>query len=118
MGVHLTRAAVAGFGLLLIVGSLGVATVAGPAALLPAAMLFISGAVLLVGAAIERMRYRSMAAERSGHGPGPGGGEPAGEHIDARFQPTPETFVDPTTHVRMRVLVDPRTGERRYVAEG
>lgn len=78
--------------------------------MLPAAMTFVSGAVLLVGAAIERMRYRSMAAERSGHPPGPGGGEPAGAPVEARFQLTPEVFVDPTTHVRMRVLVDPRRG--------
>lgn len=118
MGVQLARAAVAGFGLLLILGSLGIAVVGGPAAMLPAAMTFVSGAVLLVGAAIERMRYRSMAAERSGHPPGPGGGEPAGAPVEARFQLTPEVFVDPTTHVRMRVLVDPRTGERRYIAEG
>jgi len=118
VGVHLVRAAVAGFGLLLILGSLGLTVVAGPAALLPAAVTFISGAVLLVGAAIERMRYRSIAAERSGHAPGPGGGEPAGAPVEARFRTTPEVFVDPTTHIRMRVLVDPRTGERRYVPEG
>jgi hypothetical protein len=30
---------------------------------------------------------------------------------------TEETFLDPTSRIRMRVFVDPRTGERRYVAE-
>jgi len=117
MGVTLARAAVAGFGVMLILGALGIAVAADPAALLPAAVTFGVGAVLLVAAAVERIRYRSMAAERQGHPPGPGGGEPAGSPIEPRFQATPEAFVDPTTHVRMRVLVDPRTGERRYVAE-
>jgi hypothetical protein len=37
--------------------------------------------------------------------------------VEPRFRPTPEVFVDPTTATRMRVLVDPRTGERRYVAD-
>jgi len=118
MGVTLARAAVAGFGLLLILGALGIAVAAGPAALLPAAVTFCVGAVLLVGAAIERIRYRSTTAERHGQPPGPGGGEPAGAPIEPRFQATAEVFVDPTTHVRMRVLVDSRTGERRYVADG
>jgi len=118
MGVTLARAAVAALGVLLILGSLGVAVAAGPAALVPAGVTFVIGGVLLVGAAMERLRYRSMAAERHGHAPGPGGGEPAGEPPEARFQPTAEVFVDPTTHVRMRVLMDPRTGERRYVVDG
>ena len=39
-------------------------------------------------------------------------------HPDARFQPTGEVFVDPTTRVRMRVWSDPATGERRYVPDG
>ena len=42
--------------------------------------------------------------------------EPAGA-IEPRFRPTDETFVDPTTGHQMRVHADPRTGERRYVAE-
>ena len=67
MGVQLARAAVAGLGLLLILGSLGIAVAAGPAAFLPAVITFATGAVLLVGAVIERMRYRSMVAERAGH---------------------------------------------------
>lgn len=117
MGVTLARAAVAGVGVMLILGSMGVAVAAGPAALPPVALLFMAGSVLLVGAVMERLRYRSMAAERRGHGPGPGGGEPEDEPPEARFRPTPEVFVDPTTHVRMRVLEDARTGERRYVAD-
>jgi len=37
---------------------------------------------------------------------------------DPRFLPTTEIFVDPTSRRLMRVYVDPRTGERRYRAEG
>jgi hypothetical protein len=75
------------------------------------------GAFLVVIVAIERSRYRSDAAERSNASPGPGGGEPSGS-LDARFRATGEVFIDPTTGHRMRVLVDPASGERRYVAEG
>jgi hypothetical protein len=118
VGVQLARAAAAGLGLLLILAALGLAVAVGPAAFLPVVVTFGSGAVLLIGAAIERLRYRSIVADRAGHPPGPGGGEPLDAPIEPRFQPTAEVFEDPTTHVRMRVLVDPRTGERRYRAEG
>jgi hypothetical protein len=77
--------------------------------------------VLLGGAAavvllFERTRYRSEAAERAGEPIGPGGGEPPGS-LEPRFAPTTEVFVDPTSRRQMRVFADPRTGERRYVAE-
>jgi hypothetical protein len=77
--------------------------------------LIVSGGVLMIVAVLERQRYRSEAAERSNDPIGPGGGETA--TVEARFRPTDEVFVDPTTQRTMRVLVDPRTGERRYVAE-
>ena len=76
------------------------------------------GAFLVIIVAIERQRYRSAAAEVSNAPSGPGGGEPAGQPLEPRFRPTSEKFVDPTTGISMRVLVDPATGERRYVAEG
>jgi hypothetical protein len=75
------------------------------------------GGVAVVAVALERQRYRSGDAERSGQTAGPGGGETADGSVDGRFRPTAEVFVDPTTGHRMRVLVDPATGERRYVAE-
>src|SRR6478672_8207858 len=78
--------------------------------------LIVSGAILIVAVIIERSRYRSQAAERTHMTPGPGGGEPG--PVDARFRPTDEVFVDPTSNHRMRVWVDSTTGERRYVAEG
>jgi hypothetical protein len=75
------------------------------------------GGFIVVAVAAERQRYRSEAAERSNLQPGPGGGERTGETLEPRFLMTAEAFIDPTTGHRMRVLVDPATGERRYVAE-
>lgn len=74
-----------------------------------------SGGLLMVVAVLERSRYRSEAAERTNEPPGPGGGET--DSVEPRFRPTDEVFVDPTSGRRMRVLLDPRTGERRYIAE-
>ena len=79
--------------------------------------LFGSGAFLVIVVAIERQRYRSGDAERRNATPGPGGGEPAGTPLESRFRATNEVFIDPTSGHRMRVAVDPATGERRYVAE-
>ena len=59
------------------------------------------GVVLIVGALIERMRYRSgRRADAVAAPPGPGGGEPIDQPMDPRFQRTDERFVDPTTNVR------------------
>jgi len=103
-------------GLLLMVAGLGL-IVAGSFGALAGLQLFGFGAFLVVIVALERSRYRSDAAERSNATPGPGGGEPAGS-VEPRFRATSEVFIDPTTGHRMRVLVDPASGERRYVAEG
>ena len=81
--------------------------------------LAVVGGFLVIAPFIERRRYRSEASEGSPTlDVGPGGGETVDAPVEARFRPTPEAFIDPTTGRRMRVLVDPRTGERRYVAEG
>jgi hypothetical protein len=48
---------------------------------------------------------------------GPAGGEPTGPP-EPRFQRTDEVFIDPTSGLRMRVFLDPRSGDRRYVPEG
>ena len=76
----------------------------------------ILGAAIVVAVVVERQRYRSEAADKTFDPVGPGGGEPPGS-LEPRFRPTDELFVDPTSGERMRVHVDPRTGERRYVAE-
>lgn len=74
-----------------------------------------TGAVILVAVVLERARYRSEAAERSAGESGLGGGERTVPV--APFRPTDEVFIDPTTGHRLRVYLDPATGERRYHAE-
>ncbi|HEY7590105.1 MAG TPA: hypothetical protein VH723_03880 [Candidatus Limnocylindrales bacterium] len=101
-------------GLLMVAGGfalLGSGSVAGGTGLW---LVLIGGGVMVV-TVLERRRYRSEAAEQTNEPIGPGGGEP--EAVDSRFRPTDEVFLDPTTRRRMRVLVDPQTGERRYIAE-
>jgi uncharacterized protein YraI len=33
------------------------------------------------------------------------------------FEPTEEVSIDPVSHVKIRVFVDPKTGERLYIEE-
>jgi hypothetical protein len=73
------------------------------------------GSLAILAVVFERSRYRSDAAERSAGTSGPGGGEPS--MPVAPFRPTDELFVDPTSGQRLRVYLDPATGERRYFAE-
>lgn len=94
--------------------SIGIDGAAGAAAV----WLVVVGMILIVAAIIERRRYRSETAERSGLPIGPGGGEPTGEPLEPRFRRTEEAFVDPTSGQQMRVWLDPQSGERRYRAEG
>jgi hypothetical protein len=75
------------------------------------------GLALVVGAVIERVRYRSETTDRDGAPTGPGGGEPPGTSLEPRFRRTEEIFTDPTSGRRMRVWIDPSNGERRYIAE-
>ena len=112
----LARVLVGTLGVLFILGGIGVAAVTGPGgSLVSALFLFVPGALMIAAVVLERTRYRSLRAERTGDGSGPGGGELGTP--ESRFQPTDERFVDPTTHVAMRVWLDPATGERRYVPE-
>jgi hypothetical protein len=101
------------FGALLILGGFGVA-MAGEVGAGIESILF--GTVITVAAVLQRPRYRSNAAEMNHDEPGPGGGESG--YLEPRFLPTTEVFQDPTSRRLMRVFVDPRTGERRYRAEG
>jgi hypothetical protein len=117
VGVVLARVLVGALGVLFILGGIGLAAATGPGGSLASALfLFVPGALMIAAVVLERTRYRSLRAERSGDGAGPGGGEPRAP--EPRFRPTDERFVDPTTRVTMRVWVDPATGERRYVPEG
>jgi hypothetical protein len=74
------------------------------------------GCTAIAAVVLERSRYRSDASERTAGQPGPGGGEPT--MPAAPFRPTGEVFVDPTSGHRLRVYLNPATGERRYFAEG
>ena len=74
-----------------------------------------TGAVVLVAVVLERARYRSEAAEVASGPAGPGGGEST--MPVAPFRPTDELFIDPTSGHRLRVYLNPATGERRYFAE-
>jgi hypothetical protein len=117
LGVLLARGLIGGFGLLLIIAGIATAAISGPGGSLVSALtLFIPGAFLVAAVLLERTRYRSLNAERTGDGHGPGGGET--HAVEPRFRPSEERFVDPTTGVPMRVWVDPATGDRRYVPEG
>ena len=104
------------FGTLLTVAGLAVVATGADAAV-SGLWLVVVGLVLIVAAIIERFRYRSEVAERSGLPEGPGGGEPTDEPLETRFQRTDEVFVDPTSARRMRVWIDRQSGERRYRAE-
>ena len=112
----LGRALALGLGTILVISGLGAVRIG--ADLAPSGVwMVVVGLVLVVAALVERLRYRSETAERSGLPVGPGGGEPVGEALDTRFQRTAEVFIDPTSNRRMRVWLDSATGERRYQAE-
>jgi hypothetical protein len=116
MGLLIARAIVVVGGILL--AALGlVLFVATPSLPVTGLILIGIGVALMIGALVERVRYRSAAADPSADRPGPGGGEPLDQPMEPRFQRTDERFVDPTTNTSMRVWIDPATGERRYRAE-
>lgn len=98
-------------GLMIVGGVAGIAVGTWPGGL----WATVIGSVAIAAAVLERARYRSEAAERSAGASGPGGGE-ASMPV-APFRPTDELFVDPTTGQRLRVYLNPATGERRYYAE-
>jgi hypothetical protein len=84
-----------------------IAISAGGEAVVSGVMAVAFGAAIMVAVLLQRERYRAndTASGESGF-------------MDPRFAPTAEVFTDPTTRHVMRVYVDPRTGERRYRAEG
>jgi hypothetical protein len=116
-GFGAARLLVLAFGLSMAVAGLALLAVGGPAASITAVWLVGLGIAFIVATLIERVRYRSEAADRSGEPYGPGGGEPTGASLEPRFRRSDEVFIDPTSKRTMRVWVDPGNGERRYVAE-
>ena len=67
----------------------------------PGSMFFLWGALLVVGTAYERFRYKPLVAKA----PGPG------------WTKTPERFVDDETGKNVTVYEKTETGERQYVRE-
>ena len=116
-GLGVSRLIVIAFGITLLVTGLVIIAIGGAGAFIFGFWTGAVGMALIVGALIERVRYRSDATERSGDPAGPAGGEPVGTRLDPRFRRSDEVFVDPTTGLRMRVWLDPGSGERRYLAE-
>jgi hypothetical protein len=116
-GSIVVRVVIGVFGVALMLGGVLLAFSGVEGGVFGALWLLVSGGVLVVASVIEVSRYRSEHAERAKMEPGPGGGESA-TPLEARFHPTEEIFIDPTSQRRMRVYSDTRTGERRYVAEG
>ncbi len=88
-----------------------------PGAVVVGVILIACAVPLAIGAAYERIRYRSNSAEAATTPSGPGG-EPTAAPLEPRFRATDEVFVDPSSGTPMRVYLDPATGERRYRAEG
>ena len=116
-GLGIVRLLLSFFGVLGLIAGLAVIVAGGPGAF-AGLWLIVTGGVLLLAVAFERQRYRSEQAEHAGALPGPGGGEDLDRPMDPRFRRTDEFFEDPTSRQRMRVWLDPVTGERRYRAEG
>jgi hypothetical protein len=116
-GFGAARLIVLAAGLTMAVAGLAVLAFGGAAAAITGVWMVGIGLAFMVGTLIERVRYRSEAADRSGEPHGPGGGEPTGASIEPRFRRSDEVFIDPTSSRTMRVWVDPGNGERRYVAE-
>lgn len=118
MGIGIARVAILVSGAVLAIGGLLLIALPDLGGTVAGIYMVLGGGALIVGALLERMRYRSDALDRTSHPVGPGGGEPLDATMEPRFTSTDEVFVDPTSGHRMRVFLDPRTGERRYRAEG
>ena len=118
MGLGLVRLLVIVAGLAIAVLGLYLIALPGGPGTLVGFYTVLGGLALVVGALIERVRYRSEVGDRDRAPTGPAGGEPPGAPLEPRFRRTDELFTDPTSGQLMRVWLDPSNGERRYVAEG
>ena len=116
-GLGAARGLVIALGITMLVAGLAIMGLGGSGTVITGFWVGAIGMAFIVGALIERVRYRSEATDRAGAPVGPAGGEPPGTQLDPRFRRSDEVFVDPTSGHRMRVWLDPASGERRYVSE-
>lgn len=106
------------FGATLIAAGLAIMATAGRGTIITGVWVVGIGIVFVVAPLLERIRYRSDSTDRQRQPTGPGGGEPPGTRLEPRFRRSDEVFTDPTSGHRMRVWIDPQSGERRYLVEG
>jgi hypothetical protein len=64
--------------------------------------LMIVGGTITAGTLLEQVLYKPLLRDRPGAG----------------WQKTAETFIDPDSGKLVDVFYDPKSGERRYVAQG
>ena len=81
-GLGVARIVVLAFGITLFAAGLATMALGGGAAFIGGFWLGATGLVLIVAALIERMRYRSVAADRTGDPAGRAGGEPPGTRLE------------------------------------
>jgi len=117
MGLGLARLLVLVAGIVIVIAGLWLIALPGGPGTVFGVYTVLGGLALIVGALIERVRYRSDPLDRDGPATGPAGGEPPGTQLDPRFRRTDEVFLDPTSGHHMRVWLDGSSGERRYVSE-
>jgi hypothetical protein len=115
-GFGLVRALVLAFGVLMTLGGFAGIAAGGSSGAGAGLWNVVIGLGLIAAVLLERARYRADSDDGSA-GAGRAGGEVPGAALDPRFRPTDERFEDPTTQQKMRVWLDPRSGERRYVPE-
>jgi hypothetical protein len=116
-GLGVARLLVLAFGVTMLLAGLATLAIGGGAAAITGLWIAGIGVACIVGTLIERVRYRSEVGDRDGAPAGRGGGEPPDARLEPRFRRSDEVFADPTSGLRMRVWIDPSSGERRYVAE-
>jgi len=117
VGLGIARLLILATGVVVVVLGLYLIALPGGAGSIAGIYTVLGGMALVVGALIERVRYRSEAADRDALPTGPAGGEPSNAVLEPRFRRTGEVFVDPTTRQQMRVWLDPGSGERRYLPD-
>jgi len=94
LGLSLTRLLVILGGICLIVLGIYLVVLPGTAGSITGLWTVLLGAALVIGALIERIRYRNESVDRNGTPAGVAGGEPPGTVLEARFHLFPLSGVE------------------------